>query len=178
VGRRRNPDLAGLIVGGGDRQSSLEAHASRLDLDGHVVFTSRIDAEEVSAYYSVIDVFVCPRQNHEVTRYVTPLKPFEAMAAGSCLAVSDLPTLREAVCDGRCGTLFPAGDSEALAATILGLIEAPEHSHTMRERARRHVVDHHSLNSLTRSLEGVWSELRTRTMRADLVQPRAKLDDL
>jgi len=177
--RRRNPDLAGLIVGGGERQSSLEAHASRIGLDGHVIFTGRIDAEEVSAFYSVIDVFVCPRQDHEVTRYVTPLKPFEAMATGACLVVSDLPTLREAVRDGDCGALFPAGDSEALAATILGLIESHERSHALREAARRHVVENHSLNQLTRSLEKAWSELQSRAMRNDqLVQPPAELDCL
>lgn len=172
VARRRDPDLAGLIVGSGDRQSSLEAHASRLGLDGQVVFTGRIDAEQVSAFYSVIDIFVCPRRDHEVTRYVTPLKPFEAMAAGSCLVVSDLPTLREAVRGGDCGALFPPGDPEALAATILSLLDSTARSQALREAGRRHVVQNHSLDRLTDQLETVWGELRNRAMHDDgLVRP-------
>jgi glycosyltransferase involved in cell wall biosynthesis len=162
VARRSDPDLAGLIVGGGELQSSLEARARRLGLDGHVVFTGRVDASEAVDCYSLMDVFVCPRDDHEVTRYVTPLKPFEAMAAGCCIAVSDLPTLREAVRDGECGALFPAGDSEALAATMLNLIDRPERSQEMRRAARRHAVQDHGLDSLSRRLEGVWEEMRMR----------------
>lgn len=167
IARQTNPDVAGLIVGSGELQPSLEARARHLGLDGHVVFTGRVAASEVADCYSLMDIFVCPRQDHEVTRYVTPLKPFEAMAFGCCLAVSDLPTLREAVRDGECGALFPAGDSGALAATILNFIEWPERSREMRGAARRHAVQDHGLDSLSAQLERVWDELRKRANRVD-----------
>ncbi|MET0304810.1 MAG: glycosyltransferase family 4 protein [Solirubrobacterales bacterium] len=162
LARRRDPKLAGLIVGGGDMQPSLEAQARQLGLDGHIVFTGRVEASEVARYYSLTDVFVCPRHDHEVTRYVTPLKPFEAMAAGCCLAVSDLPTLREAVRDGECGALFRPGDAEALAVTILDLVGRPEYGQKLRHAARDHVVANHGFDTLCTRFGETWEELMRR----------------
>lgn len=160
LARRANPEIAGLIVGGGELLPSLEAQAERLGLNGHVAFTGRVEASEVMRYYSLADVFVCPRHDHEVTRYVTPLKPFEAMAAGSCVAVSDLPVLREAVRDGTCGALFPAGDARALSTTILDLVERPEHRRALAGAAREHVIENHELDVLRWRVEEAWAHLR------------------
>lgn len=166
LARRTNPDVAGLIVGGGELLPSLEAQAERLGLGGHVVFTGRVDAREVMRYYSLTDVFVCPRHDHEVTRYVTPLKPFEAMAAGSCIAVSDLPTLREAVRDGECGALFPAGDAGALASTVLELVDRPERRRALEGAAREHVESNHGFDTLCAQFEAAWAALRLRSTGA------------
>jgi glycosyltransferase involved in cell wall biosynthesis len=163
LARRSNPEIAGVIVGDGELLPSLEAQATRLGLDGHVVFTGRVEASEVMRYYSLTDVFVCPRQDHEVTRYVTPLKPFEAMAAGSCIAVSDLPTLREAVRDGECGALFAAGDAAALARTIVDLVERPERRRALEGAAREHVLANHGFDTLCSRFAEVWAELRQRS---------------
>jgi glycosyltransferase involved in cell wall biosynthesis len=166
LARRSNPEIAGVIVGDGELLPSLEAQATRLGLDGHVVFTGRVEASEVMRYYSLTDVFVCPRQDHEVTRYVTPLKPFEAMAAGSCIAVSDLPTLREAVRDGECGALFAAGDAAILARTIVDLVERPERRRALADAAREHVLANHGLDTLCSRFAEVWAELRERSEAA------------
>ena len=42
--------------------------------------------------YRAIDIIVVPRTDDRVSRLVTPLKPFEAMAAGRPLVVSDVPS--------------------------------------------------------------------------------------
>ena len=49
---------------------------------------------EVLDYYALLDVFVIPRVDELAARLVTPLKPYEAMAAGRPLLVSDLEALR------------------------------------------------------------------------------------
>ena len=166
LARREDPGVAGLVVGDGDLLPALEARATRLGLDRHVVFTGRVDSNEITRYYSLIDVFVCPRDDHEVTRYVTPLKPFEAMAAGSCLVVSDLPALREAVRDGECGALFPAGDADALAATIRALLDDPGRRRELAAAAREHAVARHGFETLRACQQQVWSELRLRSRNA------------
>lgn len=164
--RRERPDVAGLIVGDGELLPTLEAQARRIGLANDVVFTGRVNANEIARYYSLTDIFVCPRQDHEVTRYVTPLKPFEAMAAGGCVVVSDLPTLREAVGGGDRGGLFPAGDSEALARTLLALVDRPEHRRELGAAARAHAVANHGLDVLSTKVEQVWGELRQRSREA------------
>jgi glycosyltransferase involved in cell wall biosynthesis len=175
LARRNEPTIAGLVVGSGELLPSLEAQTKRLKLDGHVVFTGRVDGDQVARYYSLTDIFVCPRRDHEVTRYVTPLKPFEAMAAGCCIVLSDLPTLREAVRDGECGALFPSGDAEALATTILDLLDRPQRRRELMEAAREHAVANHSFEILCGRLERVWEELRVRSAASQADAPSASV---
>ena len=49
---------------------------------GAVVFTGQIPYDQITRYYSLLDVFVCPRRRMRLTELVTPLKPLEAMAMG------------------------------------------------------------------------------------------------
>ena len=62
----------------------------------------------------------CPRTADRVSRLVTPLKPFEAMALERAVVVSDLPALREIVDAGRDGDDL---QSRATPTTSLGVLE-------------------------------------------------------
>jgi len=50
--------------------------------------------------------------------FTSPLKLFEAMAAGRPIVASDLPSVREVLEDGVHALLVPADDPHALAAAI------------------------------------------------------------
>jgi glycosyltransferase involved in cell wall biosynthesis len=56
-------------------------------------------------------------------RHTSPLKAFEAMAAGRPLVVSDLPSSREFLRPRENALLVPPGDARALAAAIRELLE-------------------------------------------------------
>ena len=58
-------------------------------------------------------------------RHTSPLKAFEAMAAGRPLVVSDLPSSREFLRHGENALLVPPGDAEALGEAVRSLLEAP-----------------------------------------------------
>src|SRR5439155_14486687 len=51
-------------------------------------------------------------------RHTSPLKVFEAMAAGRPIVASDLPSSREILRDGENALLVPPGDAGALAASL------------------------------------------------------------
>jgi glycosyltransferase involved in cell wall biosynthesis len=114
-----------LVVGDGPVRSALQEQASALGLD-NVTFTGRVPHEDVLGYYSLIDVFVVPRRPARVCHLVTPLKPFEAFAAGRAVVMSDVEALREIAEDSGAADLFTAGDPRSLADTLDGLARDPE----------------------------------------------------
>jgi glycosyltransferase involved in cell wall biosynthesis len=114
-----------LLVGDGEDRAGLEARAGRQDLAGRTIFTGRVPHDRVTAYYSLIDVFVVPRTPDRVSQLVTPLKPFEAMALQRALVVSDVAALKEIVTDGQTGHTFRAGDASNLADVVEPLLDDP-----------------------------------------------------
>ncbi|APH00733.1 hypothetical protein ASJ30_03610 [Janibacter indicus] len=124
--RERGVDAVALIVGDGTRRAELEAHAEAVGAGDAVVFTGRVPHDEVLDHYALIDVFVVPRVDEQAARLVTPLKPFEAMATGLPVLVSDLPALTEITGEGEWGESFAAGDAVALTDALERLAGDPE----------------------------------------------------
>jgi PEP-CTERM/exosortase A-associated glycosyltransferase len=139
--RRRGRHVRCLLVGDGEERQALEAAARSADLaDGSVVFTGRVSHDRIQDYYRLIDVFVVPRTNDRVSQLVTPLKPFEAMAAERALVVSDVAALREIVVDGETGRTFTAEDPISLADVLEPLLDDPAERARLGAAARRWVA--------------------------------------
>jgi glycosyltransferase involved in cell wall biosynthesis len=132
-------DLACLIVGDGREREGLEQLARELDVAGVVHFTGNVDHAEINDYYRAMDLFVVPRRSDYAADYVTPLKPFEAMALGIPMIVSDRPALQEIVGADR-GVTFRSEDPDDLAARIGELARDRERRRVMAEEARRWVL--------------------------------------
>jgi glycosyltransferase involved in cell wall biosynthesis len=109
-----------------------------------VIFTGRVPHQEILGYYGLIDVFVVPRVDERVSRLVVPLKPYEAMATGRALVVSDVAALREMIEEGVNGLLFRAGDAQDLACIVEPLLRDPASREALGRSARRWVTDHRS----------------------------------
>jgi glycosyltransferase involved in cell wall biosynthesis len=130
-----------LIVGDGKRRAALQQYVSEREAGSAVIFTGQVPHEDVLDYYAVLDVFVVPRVQERAARLVSPLKPFEAMAAGVPLVVSDLDALREIVGnDGERGRCFGAGDAASLADVLAELYADPGQRADLAERARDWVI--------------------------------------
>lgn len=140
---RRHRPVHALIVGDGGRRATLEALSRRLGVRDSVIFTGRVDHAEVAAHHGLIDLFVVPRRDDRAARYVTPLKPFEAMAMARPLVVADLPALLElADPDGPRprGVAFRTGSAESLAEVIVGLIDDPDRAAALGRAGREWVA--------------------------------------
>jgi PEP-CTERM/exosortase A-associated glycosyltransferase len=136
---RNAPEVRLLLVGGGFQDEALRAQAARLGLADKVVFTGRVPHAEVQRYYDVVDVLAYPRHPMRLTELVTPLKPLEALAQGGLIVASDVGGHRELIRDGETGLLFPAGDAEALAGTLLRLLQDEMLQLHLRRSGRRYV---------------------------------------
>ena len=59
------------------------------------------------------------------TRFTSPLKLFEYLAAGRAIVASDLPSIREILHNEADALLVPPGDASALAGAIRRLLDDP-----------------------------------------------------
>lgn len=136
---RRAPDVRLLLVGGGPQEARLQEQAQKLGVSDKVVFAGRVPHDQVNRYYDLVDVLVYARHSMRLTELVTPLKPLEAMAQGKLFVASDVGGHQELVRHDETGILFQAGNAEALAESILGLLGTPQRWAALREAGRRFV---------------------------------------
>jgi glycosyltransferase involved in cell wall biosynthesis len=104
----------------------VDALAARMrDVDFHVIGRERVVSPfEAEGWCRAMDVLLLPyregtrtRGGVDSTRWMSPLKLFEAMAAGKAIVASELPALREVI-DESNALLVPPGDVDAWASAI------------------------------------------------------------
>jgi glycosyltransferase involved in cell wall biosynthesis len=137
--RRLLPGARLLLVGGGEEDAQLRALGK--DLGDAVVFAGQVPHREVRDYYSLIDIFVCPRLRMRLTELVTPLKPLEAMAMGRPVLASNVGGLAELIDDGVTGVLFAAESRDSLVERARLLGSDREARLRMGDRARRSMLE-------------------------------------
>ena len=114
----RRPKAHLLLVGGGPMEDGLRALAEASPARDRIRFIGRVPHHEVDLYYGLIDILAYPRKAMRLTELVTPLKPLEAMAQRKLVVASNVGGHRELIEDGVTGTLFPAGDPQAIADAL------------------------------------------------------------
>ena len=152
----RHPQIKILIVGGGDEVEPLQRLATELGLDSVVHFTGQVPHEDVFDYYALIDIFVIPRVRSRVTELVTPIKPYEAMAMGKAVIVSDVAALREIIDDGTTGRICNADDPENLAQKCSALIEDTQLRAELGHRARQWISEHKDWQQVVANYEPIY----------------------
>ncbi len=148
-----------LLVGGGRQEAELKQLAAQLGIADRVVFAGRVPHGDVQRYYDLIDVLVYPRLSMRLTELVTPLKPLEAMAQGRLLVASDVGGHREMIRPGETGTLFRAGDPDALVEAVLALAKTPERWPAIKAAARRYVETERTWSASVARYRGVYQPL-------------------
>ena len=97
-----------------------------------------------------------------LTELVTPLKPLEAMAQGKLFIASDVGGHRELIRDGETGVLFRAGDTQALARKVLGLLASAEQWPALRAAGRQFVETERNWTRSVANYQAVYAKLLPR----------------
>lgn len=108
------PDLAYLIVGGGEHRERLIRKARDLGVADLVVFAGMIPEGEKADHYRLADVFVMPSRGEGFG-----IVFLEAMACGIPVIASNSDGGREAVRDGLLGTLINPDDRDGIKQAIM-----------------------------------------------------------
>ena len=106
-----------LLAGDGNRRKIVEEFGAQEQLSQRVHFLG--NRNDVANVLKAADVIVMSSRYEGLS-----LSSLEGLASGRPVVASDVPGLREIV--GNAGILFPQGDAQALAKTILALEEHPK----------------------------------------------------
>ncbi len=156
--RRLVPGCQLLLVGGGEEEAGLRDLAASV---GGAVLTGQVRHDRVTDYYSLIDVFVCPRRRMRLTELVTPLKPLEAMSMGRPVLASDVGGLLELVKHEVTGLIFRAESRGALVDEAARLAGDPALSESLGAAARRHVERERTWHRVVATYLPVYGQLAT-----------------
>jgi glycosyltransferase involved in cell wall biosynthesis len=116
------PDARLLLVGGGEDFGTLQELAQSLGIAERTIFTGRVSPEDIPAYMALATLTVDPVHDDLVARARSPLKVVESLAAGTPVVTADVGDRHIMLEGGKLGALVPAGDSTALAQTIISLL--------------------------------------------------------
>jgi len=147
---KKKPETRFLIVGSGHKLAELRALTKNLGIEPRVTFTEYVSQNLIPAYLSTADVAVAVFQDTDVSRYKSPLKIAEYMAAGKAIVanrVGDVPLML-----GDAGILVDSPDPKDLSSGILTLLNDSQKKETLGKLARARAE---SLYSWTHSAENI-----------------------
>jgi phosphatidylinositol alpha-1,6-mannosyltransferase len=138
--RRRVPDVALVLVGGGPYRERLGELAGE-EPAGSVVFAGQVSEADLPRYYRLGDVFAMPcltrRAGLEVEGWGNVF--IEAAACARPVVVGDSGGARESLLDGVTGRLVDGGDVGEVADAVASLLEEPTRSVAMGLAGRARV---------------------------------------
>ncbi|PWR12847.1 alpha-(1-2)-phosphatidylinositol mannosyltransferase [Micromonospora sicca] len=122
--RRRVPDAALLIVGGGPYRAALEKLARHAGVERDVVFTGSVPSAELPAHYAAGDVYAmpCRTRNRGLDVEGLGIVYLEASATGLPVVAGDSGGAPDAVREGETGYVVRGRDVAQLADRVATLL--------------------------------------------------------
>jgi phosphatidylinositol alpha-1,6-mannosyltransferase len=154
--RKRVPDVALLLVGGGPSRKRLTQMVSGLGLDGDVVITGSVPWQELPAHYNAGDVFAMPARTRGKGLDVEGLGIvyLEASATGLPVVAGNSGGAPEAVLDEVTGHVVEGRDAGQLCDTLAALLADPVRARRMGEAGRNWVRESWRWDVLAERLSG------------------------
>lgn len=156
--RSKNSETRLLLVGGGEDFLSLKHLVCELDIQDSVIFTGRVNPKDVPLYYALSDVTVDPVYDDLAARGRCPIKLFESWVAGVPVVTSDVGDRKDLLGVPLAGLLAPPGDANALASSILQIIENSKLAGELSDLGRKQTKIY-NWNRLGKELEIVYQRV-------------------
>ena len=139
----RFPNAKAGICGDGPLRPQLEAQIREARLSNHVKLLGAW--EDISPLLASAEIFILPSRWEGLSRAL-----MEAMAAGLPVIASKVDGIKDLITDGMNGLLVPSEDAEALAKSILQLIDNAEMRKRIAAAGQAHVLQVHSVEDMCR----------------------------
>lgn len=146
-------DFTITLIGDGELRSALEGAAARLDVRDRIIFAGWKTPAEVRAAIEAARAFVLPSYAEGL-----PVSIMEAFCLGRPVISTFVAGIPELVAPGENGWLVPAGDAEALAASMAAALDAPTETILAMGRAgRRCVARRHDIDTIALQLNDLFA---------------------
>lgn len=119
--KKKIPDVALIVIGDGPERQMLQLKADKLGLSEAIFWFGQKSQEELFKYYRAMDIFVMPSLYEGFGLAAIEAMVFELPVVGSNVA-----GLSEVIEHEKSGLLVNAGDSDALKAALLRLLQDRE----------------------------------------------------
>lgn len=155
--RRRIPDVALLIVGGGPYRKTLTRLVDALGVQDHVVITGSVPWKELPAHYNAGDVFAMPARTRGKGLDVEGLGIvyLEASASGLPVVAGNSGGAPETVLDEVTGHVVDGRDLGQLRDTLAALLADPVRARRMGAAGREWVSENWRWDTLAGRLSGL-----------------------
>jgi len=126
-------DVIFLMAGEGSEESNLRALSDELGISERIIFTGFV--KDIFSFINAVDINVCASRSESF-----PYMLLEGALMKKPTTSTDVGGISDMIEDGKCGTLVPEGDYEALAGGIIRYINDPtlarEHGSALYEHAK------------------------------------------
>jgi glycosyltransferase involved in cell wall biosynthesis len=144
------------VVGGTKVQvKPLRQRLQEAGLADHLRFMGSVPYGDVPRWLASADVGFLP----ETSRFSSPTKLFEYMAAGLASVAPRQPAIEEVIRHGENGLLFDPGDLDTLIEALMTLQRDPERRRRLGARARSDAVTKHSWAVNAQTIEEFTAEI-------------------
>jgi O-antigen/teichoic acid export membrane protein/glycosyltransferase involved in cell wall biosynthesis len=138
---QRHPRAHLAIAGSGNYERRLREQVRRLGIMDHVEFLGYVD--DLTPFLSSLHVLVHPTVD---PGEVLPTVILEAASVGTPVVASDLASIPDEVRDGLTGLLVIPGDAQAIAQSVITLLDDPIAARAMGNAGRYLVAQEFALN--------------------------------
>lgn len=143
-----------MLVGDGDEEYIDEIKKLLVDynLENRVILTGR--QEDTVAFLSAADIFVFPSLTEAFSRSI-----IEAMACGLPIVANDIPTVREALDNGKRGYIYGYDTPVDMVTKLRRCIEEYPGAKRKAQQNISYIKEHFSIESMVQEFEALFSSI-------------------
>ncbi len=148
-----------------------ELKASAAEISKHIYFTNFIPVNQITNYYTMSDIFVCPSQWEEPLGRVL----YESMAAGLPVVAANRGGMPEVISNGQNGFIIEQYDQPlAYADAINKLLDNEELRETFGKRNRSLICERYNFGQYALKLKEIFKalELKKQNKPKEQIKPK------
>lgn len=153
-----NPNLYGIIVGDGPLRDAVEAHRRKLGLESKLFLVGL--QTEMKSWYSAMDIFMMTSVFEGL-----PVALLEAMSMACAVVTTDAGGIKEVVQSDVNGLMVSVDQWRLLSDHIQDVLDNSAKRQSLAHAARRHVIDHFSMNRMVMALERLYHQYAQREVK-------------